>query len=365
MKHITLVTRHGCRPGRTAAQALLVVSALTAAPAALAVATCTGTGATMNLALPTTVSVPRDADMPVGTLLTAWVAGPDRSRTFTCSAPTAYVRGVAANESGLSSAGLTVAGPPEINGAAVNVAASGVAGVGIAVAFRPFLNNWQAPARAGYPGWAYTSTDYSGVSNMPLGGQVWVALVKTATTISAGNIAANEVATVRPTQAGTPAQGTWTRDRYQIPAIRVQVGACQIPSNIKVSLGDARQSAFTTHGSTGPWVDFNIPVSGCPAYLGAIDYGLKPVDGFPADSGDRANGVINIQPGGATGMGIQLWDVAWDRYVPAYPSLAGVRNLAAGTPAFNIALRARMYQTGPATQPGDVNGQVQVMMVYR
>ncbi len=345
----------------------LLVPALFASAAASAAITCTGAGATTTLPLPTTVVIPRDTQMPAGTLLTPWVAGPERPYTFTCDAPagSGYLRGVSRNESGLVSAGITVPAPP---GYALNVtvAQSGVPGVGIAVYYRPYSRSWQIGLRSSLPGWGQTSYDWSGNgAGNQLGGQIYTALVKTSGVVSAGTVAAMEVATILPTVSGAPVAGGFTPDRYRIPAVRIQAGACVIPSDTRVALGDQKRTAFTAHGATGPWVDFRIPVTGCPAALTAIEYGLRSVNGFPPDPADSAKGVIAIAPGGATGIGIQLWDNATGAYVPPYPTRTGMRGFVPGTAAYDVNLRARMYQTLPATQPGPVDAQVEITMMYR
>lgn len=345
----------------------LLLPALFASAAASAAITCTGTGVTTRLALPTTVVIPRDTLMPVGTLLTPWVAGPERDKTFTCDAPAGagYLRGVSRNPSTLVSAGITVPAPPGYN-LNVNVAQTAVPGVGIAVYYRPYSRGWQPGARGALPVWGQTSADWTGTgAGTLLGGQIYTALVKTAGAVSAGTVAATEIATVLPTVSGSPAGGSFTPDIYSIPAIRIEAGACVIPSDTRVDLGDQKRTAFTAHGATGPWVDFRIPVTGCPAALTAIQYGLRSVHGLPPDPRDSAKGVVAIAPGGATGIGIQLWDNRTGGYVPAYPTRTGMRGFVPGTAAYSLDLRARMYQTLPATQPGPVDAQVEITMVYR
>lgn len=346
----------------------LLVPALLASAAASAAITCTGAGGTTTLALPTLVVIPRDTTMPVGTLLTPWVAGPERPYTFTCNAPggSGWLRGMSRNASGLVSAGISVPAPSgyAVN---VNVAQSGVPGVGIAVYYRPYLRGWQVGFRAVLPDWGQTSLDYTGTgAGNQLGGQIYTALVKTAGVVSAGNIVPMEVATILPTAAsGTPLGGGFTPDHYRIPAIRIQAGACVIPSDTRVALGDQKRTAFTAHGATGPWVDFRIPVTGCPAALTSIEYGLRSVNGLPPDPADSAKGVIAIAPGGAKGIGIQLWDNATGAAVPPYPTRMGLRGFVPGTAAYTLDLRARMYQTLPATEPGPVDAQVEITMMYR
>lgn len=347
------------------ARILAALAAWLAALPAFAAITCTGGGVTTEMPVPTTLSVPRDTNVAVGTLLTSWVTMPARTGAFTCTTTAnSWQRVYARNQSGMSSAGIRVPGPPAVNTNA-NVAASGVPGIGIAVIYQPFIASWQRTEVLAFPNWSKNFADSNANGTRAVGGQLWVALVKTAGAVSAGTINAVELATISPFNAGNPADGTWTPDRYTLPAVTVQLGACQVPSSITVPLGVEKLGNFTGHGSTGSWADFEVPVSGCPAYLGAVLYGFNPVSGFPADVGDRVRGVINIQAGGATGLGIQLWDVDWATYTPAYPALLQARSFAPGAETFAIPMRARMYQTGDRVGPGEVRGQAQIMMSYR
>lgn len=138
------------------------------------------------------------------------------------------------------------------------------------------------------------------------------------------------------------------------------VGTCSMPASIPVNLGDHRASAFNAPGTTSPWVDFNIALRNCPAGYRELTYWLTPQTGVR----DLARGVLGIAQGGATGVGVQVWD-GWHNVAAALLAGRDLFNLAPGTTTVDLPMRARIMQMDPQVSPGSVAASMELRIEYR
>lgn len=143
-------------------------------------------------------------------------------------------------------------------------------------------------------------------------------------------------------------------------AIAINALSCETPS-INVNLGHQFSGKFDGVGSTIGKKSFNILLNNCPAGLavGGVPYRLDPVN--PAY--DALRGILALDKGGATGVGIQITDGLYDS-----PIQLGVRNGHSGPPGVTtqrIPFKAAYYQTADTVQGGKANASLQFTLFYR
>jgi len=122
---------------------------------------------------------------------------------------------------------------------------------------------------------------------------------------------------------------------------------CNMPASIPVDLGDHRAAAFNAVGTVSSWVDFNIPLRNCPSTYTSLNYRITPTYGIGPGPGHL---LLEIRPGGATGVMIDLWD-SHNGQAPPFGTQVLLGKVAPGTPNVDLGFRARIYQTERRTVP--------------
>lgn len=178
-------------------------------------------------------------------------------------------------------------------------------------------------------------------------------------------------------------------------SIKFVGGTCTTPS-YTVNMGSYEiKDYFTGKGSTSPWIDASIKLTGCPAFTGyhndttyqnvtgtgtptggpirnnAIDIDIKPATAFV----DKDNGIFALQPSGssptAAGVGFQLGYTPLPNGTVIPPTTifngANIRVYFPKNMSGNISipLAARYYQTGQNATPGKANGMVTYIITYK
>jgi len=133
--------------------------------------------------------------------------------------------------------------------------------------------------------------------------------------------------------------------------------SCKTPS-VNVDLGKQYSSKFGDIGSTIGKKAFDIVLSDCPTGLSGISYQLDPVN--PAF--DLKQGILALDEGGATGVGIQITDKN-DTVV----TLGEVHRFLETEPSGNytIPLQAAYYKTADKVTPGKANASMQFTITYQ
>lgn len=133
--------------------------------------------------------------------------------------------------------------------------------------------------------------------------------------------------------------------------------SCQTPS-VSVDLGKQRSSQFGGIGTTIGQKAFNIQLNDCPAGLSGISYRLDPIN----TAFDAETGVLALDEGGATGVGIQITDEN-DKVV----SLGEVHRFlsTAPTASVTIPLKAAYYKTAETVEGGKANASMQFTITYQ
>lgn len=143
-------------------------------------------------------------------------------------------------------------------------------------------------------------------------------------------------------------------------ALAVTGSTCDMPSSVPVRLGDLPVTAFTAPGAASPWIDFSLPLRNCPADYTRLMYRLVALDGIRVVP---EGAMLDVQRGGATGIGVQIWDRFHDQpaHFGAGQQLIG---LPPGTRDVDLPLRARIRQLDPAVAPGGVATAMEVRIEY-
>ncbi|WP_296247803.1 fimbrial protein [Pseudomonas sp. UBA4194] len=133
--------------------------------------------------------------------------------------------------------------------------------------------------------------------------------------------------------------------------------SCQTPS-VNIDLGKQYSSKFGGIGSTIGQKAFNIALNDCPSGLSSISYRLDPVN--PAF--DAKQGVLALDAGGATGVGIQITDSN-----NAVVTLGEAHRFLDTSPSGNylIPLQAAYYKTADKIEPGKANAALQFTITYQ
>jgi len=139
--------------------------------------------------------------------------------------------------------------------------------------------------------------------------------------------------------------------------IRIIEISCQTPS-VNAPMGKHRSSEFEAIGSVVGQTAFNIQLTGCSSGIGSISYQLDPVN----TTWNAAQGIFNVNAGGATGVGIQITD---GNNSPI--SLRTVKQfLVSPSPgSYSIPLRAAYYQTANTVTAGAANAALQFTIIYQ
>lgn len=140
-------------------------------------------------------------------------------------------------------------------------------------------------------------------------------------------------------------------------AITPAVSSCTTPS-INVPLGKQYSSKFKGVGSTIGERTFSIQLNNCPAGINSISYRLDPVNAAL----DARNGILALDPGGATGVGIKVTD-SNGATVGLGKTFNFLTNVSAGN--YNIPLKAAYYKTSDTVMGGAANASMQFTITYQ
>ncbi|WP_157720777.1 fimbrial protein [Pseudomonas mucidolens] len=140
-------------------------------------------------------------------------------------------------------------------------------------------------------------------------------------------------------------------------AITPAVSSCTTPS-INVPLGKQYSSKFKGVGSTIGEKTFSIQLNNCPAGINSISYRLDPVN----TALDARNGILALDPGGATGVGIKVTD-SNGAPVGLGQTFNFLKNVSAGN--YNIPLKAAYYKTSDTVVGGAANASMQFTITYQ
>ena len=139
--------------------------------------------------------------------------------------------------------------------------------------------------------------------------------------------------------------------------IQPVVSSCTTPS-ITVPLGKQFSNKFKGVGSTIGEKAFSIQLNNCPAGINSISYRLDPVN----SALDAVNGILALDPGGATGVGIKITDDN-NAAVGLGRARAFLKNVAEGS--YSIPLKAAYYKTSDTVVGGAANASMQFTITYQ
>lgn len=138
---------------------------------------------------------------------------------------------------------------------------------------------------------------------------------------------------------------------------------CTPTTNVPVSMGIHAASEFKGIGTTAGKRSFTLPLTGCPAGMGAIMFSLHPVSG---SVGASASGVAQLTPGAgvATGIGLQLSTTGTGTVVgfDVNTLFAGYTGMAGN---YQIGLDAAYYQTQARVTAGSANSLIEFTIQYQ
>ena len=140
-------------------------------------------------------------------------------------------------------------------------------------------------------------------------------------------------------------------------AITPRVPSCTSPS-INVPLGRQFSSKFKGVGSTIGELAFSIKLNNCPAGINSISYRLDPVT-TPVSA---QNGILALDPGGATGVGIKITDDN-GAAVGLGVTRDFLKNVSEGN--YTIPLKAAYYKTSDTVVGGAANAAIQFTITYQ
>jgi major type 1 subunit fimbrin (pilin) len=332
--------------------------------------TCPVSNGTVNVNMPATVTVPRDAG--VGTLLTGWVEH-DKSYYTQFYANCNYTStggraGMVWDWLGLASTGTSVKGYSNVN---VVVYKTNVPGVGIAVQTIGYSANCGGGEWGG--GWA-------SIENYGLGGTGWgwVCVPTKAGYWQGGGRVAVALVKTGPITPGKVVHGTpfmsylyldevprWGGSNYywyyNVTSTDIKVSSCNTP-NVDVALGSYSLDAFAAVGSRSQPVKFSVNVSDCPANLNSVQYSFS----FPGTTGSVANQGRFGLSGASTAKGVQVKLLQSDGQTTVELdkeyTLNGYNKATGGT--YTIPLAAAYERVGNI-EAGSANSELVFSMMYK
>ena len=139
--------------------------------------------------------------------------------------------------------------------------------------------------------------------------------------------------------------------------IKPIVSSCTTPS-ITVPLGKQYSNKFKGVGSVIGERAFSIKLNNCPAGINSISYRLDPVN----SALDAVNGILALDPGGATGVGIKITDDN-NAAVGLGVSREFLKSVAEGS--YAIPLKAAYYKTSDTVVGGAANASMQFTITYQ
>lgn len=266
-----------------------------------------------------------------------------------------------------------------LDGVTYSVFKTGVAGLGIVFKWHPIYGTADASGN-------YTGTVFEPVTDVPLtntynnAAPAWnfslayqptdIGIAISARYVKIGTIAAGSTLVAQGgTTIGTATMqyngsvyGTnnivFTQLKSTFPVL-----GCTPATNVSVSMGTHSASEFKGVGTTAAKQSFTIPLTGCPAGMGAILFSLHPVSG---SVGASTNGVAQLTPGAgvATGIGLQITKtesggaLAFDvnTLFNGYTGMAG---------NYQIGLDAAYYQAQTSITAGSANTLIEFTIQYQ
>lgn len=314
----------------------------------------------VNLTLPSTLVVPRDA--AVGTVL--------------------LNVGIAANSTGL----ITCSVSPQTTGYGVesmyttqtttsiaNVYATNVPGIGIKVIGK----NNQSGAVPNPPSVYRFLTAVGAAAEYTIDNSWGYQLIKTgpvtAGTLSfSGAVAASWISSspTSVTGAGWVISPILVNSLYINGSTNVVIPTCTTP-NVNVAMPTIYKSALKGVGTSAGTTSFNIALNNCPAGMNSIQYEINPATTVVSS----ADAVVALDgTSTASGVGVQLLDNDSNPLTAAkgFQSMATLGS-APGSGTYNpstggnytIPLKARYYQTATTVSPGSVNTEMTFTMTYQ
>lgn len=337
-----------------------------------------GGGYALDPSVPITAGggvITTSADTPVNGWIGDWSTYSKTYRNWWCYASTGDVLRPQLKGTGqlASPSSLT------LDGVTYSVFQTGVAGLGIVFQWHPIYGTADTSGN-------YTGTVYEPTTDVPLtnaynnSAAPWnftlayqatdIGIAMSARYVKIGAIAAGSTLVAKggvtigtaTIQYNGSVYGTNNITLTQLQSTFPVLG-CTPTTNILVNMGSSSITGFTGIGSTVAKRRFTLPLTGCPAGMGAIMFSLHPVSG---SVGASTNGVAQLTPGTgvATGIGLQITTpstgvaVGFDVNVrfDGYTHAAG---------DYQIPLDAAYYQSRASVSAGTANTMVEFTIVYQ
>ncbi|KJZ44454.1 hypothetical protein VC35_16605 [Pseudomonas fluorescens] len=315
------------------------------------------------------------ADVPVNGWIGDWSAYSKTYRNWWCYASTGDVlrpqlmgTGQLASPSSLTLDGVTY-----------SVFKTGVAGLGIVFQWHPIYGTADTSGN-------YTGTVYEPVTDVPLtnaynnSAPAWnfslayqptdIGIAISARYVKIGTIAAGSTLVAQggvtigtaTIQYNGAVFGTNNIVLTQLKSTFPVLG-CTPTTSVPVNMGIHAASEFKGIGSITGKHSFTLPLTGCPAGMGAIMFSLHPVSG---SVGASTNGVAQLTPGTgvATGIGLQITTTGTGTVVgfDVNTRFAGYTGMAGN---YQIGLDAAYYQTQASVTAGSANSLIEFTIQYQ
>ena len=304
---------------------------------------------TFPLAMPTSISVPRD--LPDGSSISAWIYAPDSPFWASCTTRE-------------SSAGIGYEPPPGLsktrfriygNATSYSVFQTNVPGIG--VAFSGYNNYdggyWMVDLGSRSNPWPWSGRQAS-TATYVLAGWLAAILVKTGPVTTAGTVVLPSIrAGVGEEWKLLPIYKTYT-----FRPINVVPLSCTV-ADAMVELGDVASSQFHGVGSASRGTHFTLNVNNCPAGMRSISLRVHPTQGVVGGTDD----VAKLDAGStATGVGVQLqWANGDHLKLDGTTVIEAYQGQAMNIP---LNLHAAYYQTDKIVQPGTANASFEVTLFF-
>lgn len=316
-------------------------------------------------------------DMPVGTVLyhaRYWSTTPF---TLSCPAGTFYNR----------KAYFSLPHPTPVPGITSQrgnpVYPTSIPGIGVYV----WSNSEDLPTdifnRTSASSWSSTFSGGGGALNAYVSFDIY--LIKTAAgSVGSGTINGSDLPTLA-FSFGDPSAPPYLPYLFGsfVGSVNVVAQTCQTPSNLTIPMGTHLTTELKGQGTTTSiWVPVDIPLTNCPAFFGyrgtttdtrnaspvtdfnlgsnSIFYSVRPSYGVANDS----DGVMNLAPGSASGIGIQLANSSGTAIQFNTSANSNLNLTQTAGQSYTLGLQARYYQTGTSITAGAANSTATVTLTY-
>nr|WP_199044288.1 fimbrial protein [Dyella sp. ASV24] len=208
-----------------------------------------------------------------------------------------------------------------------------------------------------------------------------VSIVKIADTVGTGTLNGSSLPTVQFGISGTTF--TPTLNAQITGSLNIVSRTCTTP-DVTVDLGTHYSSELTGVGSTTAWKTVPIALNNCPAFYNlnsirtdtrsspavvttgtlatnAIQYAVNPTTSVTLAN----QGVMALQSGGATGIGIQMADSRGNPLAYGQTQASGLALTTVDGANYTLNLQARYYQTSASPTLGAANGAATITLVYQ